>query len=91
MLARGILVDGRGVEQFTTAYPSRGSVLLLERNRETSTNLNARSPSTDLRRSEQRTIIHGSFLPSFFFRGNIDIPAKSPLIAVRPPIVSGYF
>lgn len=52
MHARGILVDGRGVEQFTTAYPSRGSVLLLERNRETSTNLNARSPSTDLRRSE---------------------------------------
>lgn len=34
-------------EQFTAAYPSRGSVLLLERNRETSTNLNARSPSTD--------------------------------------------
>lgn len=33
-------------EQFTAAYPSQGSVLLLERNRETSTNLNARSPST---------------------------------------------
>lgn len=46
----GTLVDGRGVEQFTTAYPSQGSVLQLERNRETSTNLNVRSASMDLHR-----------------------------------------